>query len=340
MVTPANPELADDRLPMGAWGSLPLWPASWYRFGSLTEIATKPVSKDLLGQRLVAFRTASGDVSVLDARCPHMHADLGGGNVVDDSLECPFHHWRFGGDGACVGVPCAENPPAFAKVFCYPTRVRHGQIYFFFGPEPLFDLPFFDAEDPRDFAASRAVTEEVRAPWYMVSVNSVDRQHFKIAHDRRLLDDGRIEYSDPYVHRAAYLFAIEGTSWSDRFTRFAGGPQVRLEVTEWGGTVVLARATLARARTWGMLFLEPRDKGHTVAHIMVLARRSGVWPGGPLLDRVRTAVRLQLIRRFLRADIPRMKGSYVRPQRLIGEDRDIADYLQILCKLPSGGPTP
>lgn len=334
----ADESAADNRVAMGAWGSLPLWPASWYRFGSLSGIAARPMSRELLGQRLVAFRSASGDVSVLDARCAHMHADLGSGCVVGESIECPFHHWRFGLDGICVDIPCAEKPPDFARVVRYPTRVRHGQVYFFFGPRPLFELPFFDDEDPEDFASSSTITEEVHAPWYMVSVNSVDRQHFRIAHDRRLLGEGKVEHPKPFMQRADYRFAIEGTSWSDRLTRLAGGPEVRLEVTEWGGTVVLARATLARARTYGMLFLEPRDAGHTIAHIMVLATRSRGWPGGRLLDWARTAIRLQLIRRFLRADIPRMKGSYVRPQTLISEDHDIADYLRILCTLPAGGP--
>lgn len=321
---------------MGAWGSIPLWPASWYRFGSVAEIALRPISKDLVGRRLVAFRTAAGDVAVLDARCPHMQADLGAGDIVGESIRCPFHHWRFGVDGQCLAVPCADHPPGFARVARYPARVRHGQVYFFFGPRPLFDLPFFDGEKPADFAHSRTICEELQAPWYMVSINSVDRQHFRIAHDRRLLDDGLVEHPAPFVQRAEYRFAIEGSSWSDRLTRLVGGPEVRLRVTEWGGTVVLARATLARARTWGVLFLEPRGPGETVVHIMVLANRSD-WPGGRLLDRVRTAVRLQLIRTFLRADIPRMKGTHVRPDRLIHEDHDIADYIRVLCRLPAGG---
>jgi|694.fasta_scaffold21578_7 phenylpropionate dioxygenase-like ring-hydroxylating dioxygenase large terminal subunit len=329
---------ADQRLAMGGWGSVPLWPASWYRFGSVAEIAARPVSKNLLGRRLVAFRTAANDVAVLDARCPHMHADLGGGQVVGESIQCPFHHWRFGVDGSCVEIPCAGQPPAFARVARYPTRVRHGQVYFFFGPRPLFELPFFADEEPAEFAHSATICEELQAPWYMVSINSVDRQHFRIAHDRRLLDDGVVEYPAPFVHRAEYRFAIEGTSLSDRFTRAVGGPEVRLQVTEWGGTVILARATLARATTWGVLFLEPRGPGRTIAHIMVLARRSRSGPAGRLLDRVRTAVRLRLIRTFLRADIPRMKGTHVRPQSLIREDRDIGAYIRILCSLPSGGP--
>src|SRR5689334_23634300 len=42
--------------------------------------------------------------------CPHLGAHLGiGGTVVGDSIKCPFHAWRFGGDGACVDVPRSEE---------------------------------------------------------------------------------------------------------------------------------------------------------------------------------------------------------------------------------------
>ena len=28
-----------------------------------------------------------------------------GGCVVGDSIQCPFHAWRFAGDGSCVEIP-------------------------------------------------------------------------------------------------------------------------------------------------------------------------------------------------------------------------------------------
>ncbi|CAG2108243.1 unnamed protein product [Medioppia subpectinata] len=65
---------------------------------------------EMCGQQLVAFRGGSGVVHVLSAYCPHLGANLGiGGHVVtesgDDCIQCPFHGWRFGGDGQCKRIP-------------------------------------------------------------------------------------------------------------------------------------------------------------------------------------------------------------------------------------------
>jgi phenylpropionate dioxygenase-like ring-hydroxylating dioxygenase large terminal subunit len=327
------------RLAIPGIGSIPLFPASWYRFGAVREIARGPVSKDLLGERLVAFQSHDGCISVMDARCSHMHADLGNGRVVNGCIECPFHQWKYGTDGRCIDIPCSDHVPAFAQQIVYPAQVRHGQIYFFNGPKPLFDLPFYFDEAPQQFAYSRIALEIVEAPWYMISINSVDMQHFRIAHDRTLMSEPIIDHPDPMAHRATLQFQIIGNSWSDRLTRLVGGPTVQLEVTEWAGTVVLARSTLPRVQTFGMLFMEPLHANRTLVHIMVLARKSGNAFGRMILDPIRTSIRAKLIRRFLRSDIPRLKGSYVHPLTLLSQDQAIVDYLQLLCRLPCGGPT-
>jgi hypothetical protein len=172
----------------------------------------------------------------------------------------------------------------------------------------------------------------------MISINSVDMQHFRIAHDRTLMSAPIIDHPDPMAHRASLQFQINGHSWSDRLTRLVGGPTVHLEVTEWAGTVVLARSTLQRAQTFGMLFMEPLHASRTLVHIMVLARKSRSALARTLLDPLRTSIRAALIRRFLQSDIPRLKGSYVHPLTLLSQDQAIADYLQLLCRLPCGGP--
>src|SRR5215213_4758749 len=83
----------------------PTYPVAWYLFGESAELAGRPVSKELLGRRLVAFRTASGKIAVLDAHCSHLHADLGNGCVEGETIQCPYHHWRYGIDGQCVHIP-------------------------------------------------------------------------------------------------------------------------------------------------------------------------------------------------------------------------------------------
>src|SRR5947208_2361092 len=81
------------------------YPASWYRFGSSSELRDRPLSKPMLGRQLAAFRTGSGRAVVMDGRCAHLGADLGGGRVVGDAIQCPFHHWEYGPDGHCIRIP-------------------------------------------------------------------------------------------------------------------------------------------------------------------------------------------------------------------------------------------
>ena len=89
-------------------------PNSWFMLLYSNELATGEVKPlRYLGRELVAFRDAQGAVRVFDAFCPHLGANLGyGGKVVGDTLQCPFHGWRFDGNGRCVQVPYADKIPA------------------------------------------------------------------------------------------------------------------------------------------------------------------------------------------------------------------------------------
>jgi hypothetical protein len=79
--------------PAPAASAFPASPAAWYLFCPADDLRRGPVSKRLLSRHLVAFRTASGEFAVLEARCAHLGADLGCGEVVGETIQCPFHHW-------------------------------------------------------------------------------------------------------------------------------------------------------------------------------------------------------------------------------------------------------
>ncbi len=73
----------------------------------------RPVS--YLGRDLVLFRGDDGTARVFDAHCPHLGAHLGvGGRVCGDGIACPFHGWRFDGEGQLVEVPGLDRPPRAA----------------------------------------------------------------------------------------------------------------------------------------------------------------------------------------------------------------------------------
>ena len=248
------------------------YPASWYYFGSVDELRRQPVAKEILGKRLVGFVTESGQPGVLESRCVHMGSDLGRGCVVGETLQCSLHHWRFATDGSCKEIPSSKQIPSFAKQVSYPAELRHGSVFFYFGVEPRFPLPFFEGFSPDDFVVAPPFIEYLECPWYMIGANAVDVQHFSIAHDRRMQGKPDVTYPDSFAHRTVCRFEVAGQTWSDRVTRHFGGSDVRLQVTDWCSTMIFARSTLAKTETFGIVSPVPLSPVTTMAHVTVMAR--------------------------------------------------------------------
>src|SRR5215813_6714502 len=71
-----------------------LFTQSWFPICLASDVGRgQIVGADFLGGRVVVFRTAAGTVRVLSAYCPHLGADLAAGDVYEDTIRCPFHHW-------------------------------------------------------------------------------------------------------------------------------------------------------------------------------------------------------------------------------------------------------
>ena len=69
----------------------------------------------------MVFADSKGDIKVLDGYCRHMGGDLTQGEVKGDSIACPFHDWRWGGNGKCTGIPYARRVPPLARTRAWTT---------------------------------------------------------------------------------------------------------------------------------------------------------------------------------------------------------------------------
>src|SRR5712691_4561408 len=102
---------------------------SWYVAVRSRDVrAERIASYTLLNRRIAIYRDRSGVVHALDARCPHLGADLGQGCLVDDEVQCAFHKWRFGADGSCRFAPGMANPPE-RQARVYPVQERWGLVW-------------------------------------------------------------------------------------------------------------------------------------------------------------------------------------------------------------------
>ena len=83
----------------------------------------------------------------------HHHAggDLSRGSIKDDTLACPFHDWRWGGDGKCKAIPYAKRVPLRARTRTWPTMIENDQLFIWHDvenskPPAELDIPKIDGD--------------------------------------------------------------------------------------------------------------------------------------------------------------------------------------------------
>ena len=95
-----------------------------------------PLRIMLLGEALIAFRTTSGDVGLMQNSCPHRGASLFFGRNEEEGLRCVFHGWKFDTAGNCVDMPSEPAESNFrSKVHAtaYRCHERNGIIWAYLG---------------------------------------------------------------------------------------------------------------------------------------------------------------------------------------------------------------
>ncbi|TAL19998.1 MAG: 3-ketosteroid-9-alpha-hydroxylase subunit A [Frankiales bacterium] len=102
--------------------------ASAYRDG-------KPHGLEAFGTKIVIWAGADGALHALDGYCRHMGGDLSKGQVAGDEVACPFHSWRWGGDGRCKEIPYARRVPPRARTRSWPVLERNGHVFVWHDPE-------------------------------------------------------------------------------------------------------------------------------------------------------------------------------------------------------------
>lgn len=126
-------------------------PNQWYAILESTEIKKgRIISVTRMGEKLVAWRSPTGLLSVMVDKCPHRGASLAAGQLVGESIQCPFHGFEFDTSGKCTLVPAngrSTEPPKALHVRSYPLREERGFVYMWWGqPRPEYPpVPWFES---------------------------------------------------------------------------------------------------------------------------------------------------------------------------------------------------
>lgn len=116
----------------------PRFGTGWFAVLRSNEVVPGRITPlHVLGRELVAFRDASGAVSVLDAVCPHFGASFAHGGVVEGGcVRCPFHGLTFDGHGQCVGGGLyAERGYRSLMARAWTTRELAGMVFVWHGAD-------------------------------------------------------------------------------------------------------------------------------------------------------------------------------------------------------------
>lgn len=232
-------------------------PQSWYVLGRARDVRrNRPQAYELGRRRIVAYRDAGGGVNALDARCPHLGADLAQGRVDGRGLVCAFHGWQIDPDGSAA----APDGRCTRTVRRYPTFERYGLVWIFNGPRVAFAIP----AAPID--ASRTVllpAQTLRCHPHLVVGNGIDVGHIESLHRMRAV-------SEPRVSRIAQGVAIDvEVEPCNRQLRGLLGNVITARFSAIGGSV--AWASFASPLDFAVLFTgRPTSMGHCVTQTAVM----------------------------------------------------------------------
>ena len=173
--------------PMNSTDKLPPFPEGWYFISDRKSILKKKlVQKTWMGEEIIAWCDAEGQICVADAICPHMGSALGpevGTRVRNGCLVCPFHGFEYDTSGQCVATPFAPAPKS-ARLNTYETREILGLVFAWWGNGerlPRWHLP---DEPPTGPDWSELALGFFRFPGHPqeTSENSVDLAHLRYIH--------------------------------------------------------------------------------------------------------------------------------------------------------------
>jgi phenylpropionate dioxygenase-like ring-hydroxylating dioxygenase large terminal subunit len=156
----------------------------WHVVGFSQELQPGAVAAArLLGRELVMWRDRDGAAHVWEDLCIHRGSRLSKGCIVDDTVVCPYHGWRYDATATCVLIPATprQPPPTKARAFPYRTTERYGFVWASLG-NPLHGVPEFPEWDDADFIKVHTGPYLWKSSGFRSVENFLDATHFPFVH--------------------------------------------------------------------------------------------------------------------------------------------------------------
>jgi phenylpropionate dioxygenase-like ring-hydroxylating dioxygenase large terminal subunit len=186
----------------------------WYPAEESASLkAGTPLKIRMLGLDFVLWRDATGRAHCAANTCTHRGGSLADGKVVGDAIQCPYHGWKFAGDGACLRIPSlgpqGAIPPG-SRLDAYPVEERYGLVFVFLGDLPEEERPTI--MPCAEFGAPGWRTLTMRYRWHCNYVRLVENQsdpsHIEYVHAGFGMAGRNTDYKVPKIN------VEESSPWS------------------------------------------------------------------------------------------------------------------------------
>jgi phenylpropionate dioxygenase-like ring-hydroxylating dioxygenase large terminal subunit len=158
----------------------------WFVACRSSALGRQPLALTVQGRPLVLFRGAGDAPSAFTDRCPHRNVPLSMGTVVDGTLQCRYHGWRFSGDGQCVAVPGLVDGEVSLRSRCAETWAcveQQGLVWVYSTPNVTPTTAPFSFPHVGEQPWATVVRQfEVEASVHAVVENTLDVPHTAFLH--------------------------------------------------------------------------------------------------------------------------------------------------------------
>ncbi len=203
---------------------------AWYVADWADAISDTPISREILGERVVLYRAADGSPVALEDACPHRKLPLSLGRREGDALVCGYHGLTFDRSGTCIAAPTQSSLPK-ACVRAWPLVERYGLVWIWMGdpaeadPAKIVEIPQWGSPD---WGYNRGPVMHVDCHYLYVVDNLLDPTHVTWVHPGSFGDAScaavpieTISAADG-VTAARWLMDTEPAPFYAKFLKFSG----------------------------------------------------------------------------------------------------------------------
>jgi phenylpropionate dioxygenase-like ring-hydroxylating dioxygenase large terminal subunit len=250
-----------------------VYPESWYAMMPSKTLKPGEIHPmDILGKKLLLYRTTHGQPMLRSRFCPHMGASLEGGFMIEDRIVCPFHNWEYDANGKCICIPYMPDGkiPPRAQLEVYPVVENLGWLWMYNGEVPAFELPDFpEAHDPAYGLRQKSQLFEIHP--LLILENGCDIWHFKYVHKVDF-----VRYEAEILKKAPHEFSYVAKQYLRQ--PMAGKDLVKTSIAYIGATIIYGTLEYGDYKVARFIAAPlPLGNKRTMFHLIVYPRKLTGW---------------------------------------------------------------